>query len=41
MDQGAIEGDIDGASDERSDRWYKRWITQSREIWIRKLSKER
>jgi len=23
MDQGAIEGDIDGASDERSDRWYK------------------
>ena len=24
MDQGAVEGDIDGASDERSDRWYKR-----------------
>jgi len=41
MDQGAIEGDIDGASDERSDRWYKRWITQSKEIWIRKMSKER
>jgi hypothetical protein len=32
---------VDGASDERSDRWYKRWITkQSKEIWIRKLSRE-
>ena len=47
--QGAVEGAIDGTSDgsrssqrssRRSDRWYKRWITkQSKEIWIRKLSK--
>jgi hypothetical protein len=42
MDQEAVEGAVDGASDERSDRWYKRKITkQSKEIWIRKLSKER
>jgi len=42
MDQGAVEGDIDGASDGRSNGWYKRSITkQSKEIWIRKLSKER
>ncbi len=41
MDQEAVEGEVDGASDERSDRWYKRWITQLKEIWIRKLSKER
>jgi hypothetical protein len=40
MDHEAVEGAIDGASDGRSDRWYKRWITkQSKEIWIRKLSK--
>ena len=40
MDHGAVEGAIDGASDGRSDRLYKRWITkQSKEIWIRKLSK--
>ena len=42
MDQEAVEGAVDGASDVRSDRWYKRWITkQSKEIWIRKQSKER
>jgi hypothetical protein len=42
MDQEAVEGAVVGASDERSDRWYKRWITkQSKEIWIRKLSRER
>ena len=47
----AMEGAIDGTSDgyeavdstsdgSRSSRWYKRWITkQSKEIWIRKLSK--
>jgi len=40
MDQESVEGAMDGASDGRSDRWYKRWITkQSKEIWIRKLSK--
>ena len=42
MDQEAVEGAMDGSSERRSDRWYKRWITkQSKEIWIRKLSKER
>ncbi len=42
MDQEAVEGAVDGANNERSDRWYKRYITkQSKEIWIRKLSKER
>ena len=28
MDQGAVEGDIDGATNGRSDSWYKRWITK-------------
>ena len=28
MDQGAVEGDIDGASDGRSDSWYKLLITK-------------
>ena len=41
MDQEAVEGAMDGSSDRRSDGWYKRWNTkQSKEIWIRKLSKE-
>ena len=40
MDQESVEGAMDGASDGRSNRLYKRWITkQSKEIWIRKLSK--
>ena len=42
MVQAMDHEDIDGASDGRSDRWYKRRITkQSKEIWIKKLSKER
>ena len=42
MDQDAVKGAVDGASDGRSDKWYKRCITkQSKEIWIRKLSKKR
>jgi len=49
--EGAMDGTSDGsrssrtnvlAMSRRSDRWYKRLITkQSKEIWIRKLSKER